>query len=71
MLYQVRILNIKSWIIFEKYSLLPLRRDKEFCHECRFCCTLSVCTNQGGTYFKYSSDKPINGSKNKVHTIYS
>ena len=20
------------------------RRDKEYCHECRYCCTLSVCT---------------------------
>ena len=27
------------------------RRDKEACHECRFCCTLSVCTTQNGTSF--------------------
>ena len=30
-------------------------RDKKFCHECRFCCTLSVCTTPDGSYFKDSS----------------
>ena len=45
---------------------LSLRRDKVFCHECRFCCTLSICTNREGTYFRNSEDKPLNGSKNKV-----
>ena len=28
-----------------------LRRDKEYCHECRYCCTLSMCTTEQGTYF--------------------
>ena len=46
--------------------LLSARRDKEFCHECRFCCTLSVCTNQHGTYFRESSDKNMTGAKNKA-----
>ena len=29
--------------------LLVFRRDKAFCHECRFCCTLSICTTDGGS----------------------
>ena len=29
-----------------------IRRDKEFCHECRFCCTLSVCTTSKGTRYR-------------------
>ena len=33
-----------------------IRRDKEFCHECRFCCTLSVCTTKDGSYFPDSSE---------------
>ena len=37
-----------------------------FCHDCRFCCTLSVCTNQHGTYYKESSEKNMNGSTNKA-----
>ena len=32
------------------------RRDKENCHECRYCCTLSVCTTEEGNAFKFSSD---------------
>ena len=31
------------------------RRDKEFCHECRYCCTLSVCTTQRGSIFRFSN----------------
>lgn len=31
-----------------------IRRDKEACHECRFCCTLSVCTSPIGNYFRDS-----------------
>ena len=50
---------------------LSVRRDKIFCHECRFCCTLSICTNNLGlSYFMDSSDKPLNGSQNKVIIIY-
>merc|ERR1712241_1205852 len=44
-----------------------IRRDKVFCHECRFCCTLSVCTDkEGKSYYRDSLDKPLNGSKNKA-----
>ena len=37
-----------------KMNLKIFRRDKEFCHECRFCCTLSVCTDALGTTFRDS-----------------
>jgi len=33
-----------------------IRRDKEFCHECRFCCTLSMCTTIDGTFYKGSEN---------------
>ena len=36
--------------------ILFQRRDKEFCHECRFCCTLSICTDEYGTTFKASEN---------------
>ena len=36
-----------------------IRRDKEFCHEGRFCCTLSVCTTTDGSYFKDSSIRQV------------
>ena len=40
-----------------KSSLLPFRRDAEYCHECRFCCTLSICThNNGQSKFLFSND---------------
>merc|ERR1712020_579617 len=43
-----------------------IRRDKEFCHECRFCCTLSVCTTKDWTYFKDSSIREVHfGKKSK------
>ena len=29
-----------------------------------------MCTNKDGTYFRDSSDKPLNGSKNKVDIVY-
>lgn len=32
-----------------------IRRDKAFCHECRFCCTLSMCSTTGGTFFQNNS----------------
>ena len=32
------------------------RRDKEFCHECRFCCTLSICTTSEGTFYRDSEN---------------
>ena len=67
MLHQVKIFDIK--IEYFDKNLLSTRRDKVFCHECRFCCTLSVCTNKDGTYFINSPDKPLNGSKNKVFII--
>ena len=40
-----------------------IRRDKEFCHECRFCCTLSVCTTKDGSYFKDSSIREVHFGK--------
>ena len=49
---------------------ISARRDNAFCHECRFCCTLSVCTNEDGTYFRESSDKNLHGSENKVLKTY-
>ena len=48
---------------------LLARRDKEFCHSCRYCCTLSVCTTQHGTYFSQSTEKNISGSENKVREM--
>jgi hypothetical protein len=45
------------------------RRDKEFCHECRFCCTLSVCTSPNGTVYKGS--KNITTNKNKHQEVNS
>ena len=49
--------------IFTYFSLTPpislvviFRRDKEACHECRFCCTLSVCTSPSGSYFRDSEN---------------
>ena len=32
-----------NWLIY--------RRDKEFCDECRYCCTLSMCTTEKGTIY--------------------
>ena len=33
-----------------------IRRDKAFCHECRYCCSLSVCTMKDGiTYYKFTN----------------
>ena len=63
MLYQVKPSSRSNEKIFCEISV---RRDKVFCHECRFCCTLSVCTNKDGTYFIDSTDKSLHGSKNKV-----
>ena len=47
------------------YLSIYFRRDKKFCHECRFCCTLSVCTDKEGTTFT-DSELPLNISANKV-----
>ena len=44
------------------------RRDKVFCHECRYCCTLSICTYQDGTFYKFThnrTDKFIDKEVNK------
>ena len=35
--------------------LYSCRRDKEFCHECRYCCTLSVCTTAGGSTYLHTN----------------
>ena len=53
MLHKVDILVIKTYIFFKQISF---RRDKEFCHECRFCCTLSVCTIGDKHIFKDSKN---------------
>ena len=55
MLYKVNqyILSTHKTVIFN------FRRDKESCHECRFCCTLSVCTTKKGSTFRFSN-KSIN-----------
>ena len=51
MLYQVRIRLFKSLQVN-----FIFRRDKKFCHECRFCCSLSICTKKDGTsYFRNES----------------
>ena len=42
-----------------------IRRDKEFCHECRFCCTLSVCTNNTGNHFKDTTQEELGAVKNE------
>ena len=31
--------------------MICFRRDKEYCHECRYCCTLSICTTAAGTIY--------------------
>ena len=60
MLHKVDILVIKTYIFFKQISF---RRDKEFCHECRFCCTLSICTVGDKQIFKET--------KNDTHQIKS
>ena len=35
---------------------LHFRRDKEFCDECRYCCTLSVCTTADGSRFLQTNE---------------
>ena len=41
-----------------------IRRDKEFCHECRFCCTLSICTNSTGNFYKDTEKEKLSDAKN-------
>ena len=50
--------NVASGIFLLVKTIFRLgffRRDKEACHECRFCCTLSICTTPLGSYFIESS----------------
>ena len=48
-------------------NIIYYRRDKIFCHECRFCCSLSICKNKDGMFFTNSSIKILNGTEgNKV-----
>ena len=42
------------------------RRDKHFCHECRFCCSLSVCTNSTGNFFKDTQKEELGAVKNQA-----
>ena len=37
------------------FKPFPFRRNKEFCHECRYCCTLSVCTTAGGSTYLHTN----------------
>ena len=43
---------------FQLYLIVALiscfRRDKENCHECRYCCTLSICDTNKGPKFRFS-----------------
>ena len=49
-----------------------IRRDKKFCHECRFCCTLPMCTykpgNKKDTHF--DMDHRIVQFGNKTNAIW-
>ena len=54
----------------DKMGKYFFRRDNAFCHECRFCCTLSICTNKDGTYFRDSSEKSLQGAENKVFITF-
>ena len=63
MLYQGKPRNRENRKIFCE---ICVRRDKVFCHECRFCCTLSVCTSKDGTYFTDSTEESLQQSENKV-----
>ena len=66
MLYKVFICTHR--LIFYIFS----RRDKEFCHECRFCCTLSICTNKDGTTFKESENYEENVNRDgKIDARYN
>ena len=58
------VLHIKpgKWKRCKNYLLNSFfRRDKVFCHECRFCCTLSVCTYKNGT----TTFKPLKAAASK------
>ena len=46
-----------------EYQKFLFRRDKEFCHECRYCCTLSICTTKYGSTFKFSNESVTEGKK--------
>ena len=50
MLHQVKL----NYIVFglSPTPTLSSRRDKIFCHHCRFCCTVSICSRKEGDYFK-------------------
>ena len=66
MLYKVFICTHR--LIFYIFS----RRDKEFCHECRFCCTLSICTDKDGTTFKNSENYEENVNRDgKIDARYN
>ena len=46
-----------------EYQIRLFRRDKEFCHECRYCCTLSICTTKYGSSFKFSNESVTEGKE--------
>ena len=37
------------------FCVICFRRDKEYCHECRYCCTLSICTTAAGTIYFHTN----------------
>ena len=54
-------LNVVSGFIYggvgfyRRWWFEYFRRDKEYCHECRYCCTLSVCTTAAGTIYLHTN----------------
>ena len=51
-----------------RYLIVIFRRDKEFCHDCRYCCTLSICTTKHGSSFKFSNESLINGKEDSSNS---
>ena len=46
--------NFLLYLIVALISCIVFRRDKENCHECRYCCTLSICDTNKGPKFRFS-----------------
>ena len=46
---------IHSFSVLKKSQGFYFRRDKEFCHECRYCCTLMMCSYNEGTKIRNSN----------------
>ena len=48
-----------------RHTFPLFRRDAAYCHECRFCCTLSICTTPQGSYYRDSQTDNISSSKDQ------